>query len=335
MDSHNGCKATFPARPAVILATVGRFTNKALKNSINPKVLQTRLRDEGSMPRFSLIIATLSRTTELTQLLESFTRQDFSDYEVILVDQNDDGRLQAVVDAFAGRVPIERVFSPKGVSTARNFGLRKATGEIIAFPDDDCWYSPGLLGKVDQWFRDHKRHSILAVGAVDEEGISSGNRWFQSSCDLHLVNIFRTTFCSSLFIRCEALFGNAFDEEMDRGEETDLVLRILSSGLRGRFDRTWTIGHPRRDMLSGSIAKERARSYGWGMGNVLRKHSLFALWSILVGYDFLRAMVVALLGNFSSASLCFAHAGGLLRGYFMGLGRQESLSTKITVAVPD
>jgi glycosyltransferase involved in cell wall biosynthesis len=287
------------------------------------------------MPRFSLIIATVSRTTELRGLLESFTQQDFSDYEVILVDQNDDDRLQAVVDEFTGRVPIERIFSPKGVSTARNCGIRKATGELIAFPDDDCWYSPGLLAKVDQWFRDHRRYSILAVGAVDEEGVPSGNRWFQSSCDLHPVNIFRTTFCSSLFIRCEALFGNGFDEEMDRGEETDLVLRILSSGLRGRFDRTWHIGHPRRDMLSGSIPKERAKSYGCGMGNVLRKHSLFALWGILLGYDFQRGMVVALLGKPSSASLCFAHAGGLLRGYFMGLGSQESLSTKINVAVGD
>jgi glycosyltransferase involved in cell wall biosynthesis len=286
------------------------------------------------MPRFSLIIATISRTTELRGLLESFTQQDFSDYEVILVDQNDDDRLQAVVDEFTGRVPIERIFSPKGVSTARNYGIRQATGELIAFPDDDCWYSPGLLAKVDQWFRDHRRYSILAVGAVDEGGVPSGNRWFQSSCDLHPVNIFRTTFCSSLFIRCEALFGNGFDEEMDRGEETDLVLRILSSGLRGRFDRTWHIRHPRRDMLSGSIPRERAKSYGWGMGNVLRKHSLFALWSILVGYDFMRGTMVALLGK-SSASLCFAHAGGLLRGYFLGLGRQESLSTKITVAVPD
>ena len=287
------------------------------------------------MPRFSLIIATLSRTTELRRLLESFTQQDFSDYEVILVDQNDDDRLQEVMDEFAGRVPMERIFSPKGVSTARNHGTRRATGELIAFPDDDCWYSPGLLAKVDQWFRDHRRYSILAVGAVDEEGVPSGNRWFQSSCDLHPVNIFRTTFCSSLFLRSEALFGNFFDEEMDRGEETDLVLRILNSGLRGRFDRTWQIGHPRRDMLSGSVPKERAKSYGRGMGNVLRKHSLFALWSVLVGYDFLRGVVVALLGKSSSASLCFAHAGGLLRGYFMGLGRQQSLSTKITVPVGD
>lgn len=287
------------------------------------------------MPRFTLIIATIVRTNELRRLLESLTQQGFSDYEVILVDQNHDNRLQDVVEEFVGRVPVLRISSPKGVSRARNLGLRKASGELIAFPDDDCWYFPGLLAKIDQWFRDHPRYSILAVGAVDEEGVPSGNRWLQSACDLLPINVFRTTFCSSLFFRWEALYGNYFDEAMDRGEETDLVLRILDSGLRGRFDRGWHIGHPRRDMLSGSIPRQRADSYGTGMGYVLRKHSLVSLWIGLVGYDFLRGFVVALRGRSSAASLCFAHALGLTRGFFAGLPAQQVLTTEVSVPVPE
>lgn len=75
------------------------------------------------MPRFSLIVATVSRTNELRRLLESLTQQGFSDYEVILVDQNDDDRLRDIMDEFAGRVPLFRVSSPKGVSRARNNGI--------------------------------------------------------------------------------------------------------------------------------------------------------------------------------------------------------------------
>ena len=287
------------------------------------------------MPRFSLIVATITRTHELKRLLESLTRQEFSDYEVILVDQNHDDRLQDVIEEFIGRVPVLRISSPKGVSRARNKGLQNASGELIAFPDDDCWYSPVLLPKIDRWFRDHPRYSILAVGAVDEEGVPSGNRWLQSSCDLLPVNVFRTTFCSTLFFRWEALYGNNFDEGMDRGEETDLVLRILDSGLRGRFDRAWHIGHPRRDMLSNNIPRQRADSYGSGMGYVLRKHSLFSLWVGLVGYDFLRGLVVALRGRSSAASLCFAHARGLARGFFAGLPTQEILTTEVSVTVSE
>jgi glycosyltransferase involved in cell wall biosynthesis len=287
------------------------------------------------VPRFSLIVATVSRTKELRRLLESLTRQGFSDYEVILVDQNDDDRLHDVIEEFADRVPLLRISSPKGVSRARNNGLRMASGELIAFPDDDCWYSPGLLAKIDQWFRDHSKYSIFAVGAVDEEGVPSGNRWLQSSCDLHPINVFRTSFCSSLFFRWEALYGNLFDEGIDRGEETDLVLRILASGLCGRFDRNWHIGHPRRDMLSNGIPTDRALSYGFGMGHVLRRHSLFLLWVGLLAYDILRGLAVTSRGRFSAASLCFTHAWGLLRGFSPRFNTEDVLGREIKTQVPE
>lgn len=294
------------------------------------------------MPRFSLIVPTIARTTELRRLLESLTQQDFSDYEVILVDQNYDDPLQDVLDEFVDRLPILRMSSSKGASRARNNGLQRATGEIIAFPDDDCWYSPGLLKKIDQWFRDHPKYAIFAVGAVDEEGVPSGNRWLQDSCDLHPINVFRTTFCSALFLRKEALRTASFDEGIGPGsstifacgDETDLILSILDSGFRGRFDRTWHIGHPRRDMLSHGVSKGRAVSYGCGMGRVLRKHSLFWLWVGLLTYDVLRGVVVVSRGRLFTASLCLAHAWGLVRGFSAELTAQDMLGREVNARAP-
>ena len=69
---------------------------------------------------FHMIVATIGRTKELRRLLESLTQQEFSDFEVIVVDQNDDNRLDEVMDEFDGRVPLMRIFSAKGVSRARN-----------------------------------------------------------------------------------------------------------------------------------------------------------------------------------------------------------------------
>jgi glycosyltransferase involved in cell wall biosynthesis len=275
--------------------------------------------------------------------LESLTQQEFVDYEVILVDQNDDARLQDVLDEFIERVPLLRISSPSGVSRARNNGLLRASGEIIAFPDDDCWYSPGLLKKIDRWFRDHPEYAIFAVGAVDEEGVPSGNRWLQDSCDLHPINVFRTTFCSALFLRRDALRTASFDEEIGPGsstifacgDETDLILSILDSGFRGRFDRTWHIGHPRRDMLSHGVSEGRAVSYGCGMGRVLRKHSLFLLWVGLLTYDVLRGIVVVSRGRLSAASLCFAHASGLVRGFLAGVAAQDMLRREANAHAPD
>jgi glycosyltransferase involved in cell wall biosynthesis len=295
------------------------------------------------VPRFSLIVPTIARTDELRRLLESLTQQEFVDYEVILVDQNDDARLQDILDEFVERVPLLRISSPSGVSRARNNGLLRASGEIVAFPDDDCWYSPGLLKKIDRWFRDHPKYAIFAVGAVDEEGVPSGNRWLQDSCDLHPINVFRTTFCSALFLRRDALRTASFDEGIGPGsstifacgDETDLILSILDSGFRGRFDRTWHIGHPRRDMLSHGVSEGRAVSYGCGMGRVLRKHSLFLLWVGLLTYDVLRGIVVVSRGRLSAASLCFAHARGLVRGFVAGLEVQDRLVGEVNAHAPE
>jgi hypothetical protein len=72
-------------------------------------------------------------------------------------------------------------------------------------------------------------------------------------------------------------------------------------------------------MLSYGVPRGRAVSYGCGMGHVLRKHSLFWLWIGLLTYDILRGIVVVLLGRLPAASLCFAHAWGLVRGFSSGL----------------
>ena len=269
------------------------------------------------IPRFSLIIPTSGRTEELATLLTSIHEQQRDDVEVILVDQNEDDRVSLLLDTLPFCLNLCHIRScEKGPSAARNLGMDAASGTILAFPDDDCWYPAGLLSRVDAWFGSHPEFAILAVGALDDKGVSSGNRWIQSSCDISSYNALRTTFCSSLFIAAaECSRRVRFDPKLSRAEETDFVLRLLDAGLRGRFDRTLHIHHPRRDMLSGTVSKARAMSYGQGMGCLVRRHSLFLLWAALLTYDLGRAVLVSLRGHLHDAGFCFAHARGLFTGF--------------------
>jgi glycosyltransferase involved in cell wall biosynthesis len=267
--------------------------------------------------RFSLIVATLGRTTELEKLFASIAAQGRNDIEIIVVDQNDDARLEPLLAAIPQNIAVTRLrMTEKNVSRARNFGMDAARGEIIAWPDDDCWYPMDLLNQVDQWYRAHSEYSVFSVGARDEDGVSSGNRWIQDSCDITPFNSLRTTFCSSLFISdLGASRAIRFDESLNRGEETDFVLRLLRTGLRGRFEKKFYVCHPRRDMLSGTVSVERAKSYGSGMGALARRHSLLLLWICLFSYDVLRAILVFISGRRESARFCFAHAQGLFQGF--------------------
>ncbi len=271
------------------------------------------------MPRFSLIIPTLERTAELAELLASIIDQKRADIEIILVDQNQDSRITPLVKALPGDLGVLHLRAEeRNVSAARNMGMDAASGEIIAFPDDDCYYPPDLLNQVDAWFRGNRNYAVLAVGALDHEGVASGNRWLQSACDIGHLNVLRTTFCSSLFISEPARSREVrFDPKLNRGEETDFILRLLATGLRGRFDRKFHIQHPRRDMLSGTVSRARAVSYGAGMGRLVRRHSLLMLWFGLLTYDIARALLVSARGQFVNAGFCFAHAEGLFRGFVL------------------
>lgn len=279
------------------------------------------------MIAFSLVVATIGRTRELETLFESLASQAYSEFECVIVDQNPDRRVKDIVDRWNGLLNLRVVDSAPGLSRARNVGLACAAGDIVAFPDDDCWYNPPLLGSVAGWFEQHSEYDILTVGSKDLNAVLSGNRWIQDRCEIRPSNAFRTTFSSTIFVRrTAATRDKLFDESIGAGagtrfgsgEETDYILGLLATGLRGYFDRTWYIGHPKRDMLSGQINESRARGYGSGMGYVLRKHSHHLLAAGFVVYDLIRSLAALTRGDLRAASLCRCHAHGIVNGYFGG-----------------
>ncbi len=276
------------------------------------------------MPIFSLILATCGRSEELHRFFASLDLSSYRDFECIVVDQNADERLRPVLAAWEDRIPIKHVRSPQGLSHARNIGLLFASGELLAFPDDDCWYSPGLLHRVTTFFSENSQYAMLSAGVRDEAGMLSGNRWLWSACDLTTTNLFRTSVGMALFVRRRGLAeAFQFDESLGvgagtpfaSGEDTDYVFRLLEAGFRGRFDRSFTIYHPRRDLLSGQASASRAFHYGCGMGRVIRKRAKLPLLPVFVAYDLIRMVASLLRGRLVPAWLCVAHGRGVFAGY--------------------
>lgn len=285
------------------------------------------------MPRFSLIVATIERTEELSLLLRSLAQQEMRDFELIVVDQNPDDRLSSLLEEWIsgiGRqvnstnnsIEVKHLHCPLGVSRARNLGLMHSTGEIVAFPDDDCWYLPDTLQKVNEWFKQHPNYGILSLGSKDEMGRVSGNRWVQKECDLTKVNVFRTSATYTYFVRRPAgVITLHFDESLGPGagtifgcgEDTDFLLTLMSHGIRGRFYSALYVGHPYKP---GFVDVLRARRYGGGFGRVLVKHSLPFLFFGLVSFDFTRAALRIMLGDRSRASRFWAHGLGMIKAYF-------------------
>ena len=234
---------------------------------------------------FSLVMATRGRTSEIAAFLDSLLRQGRDDVEVIVVDQNGDGRLDGVLSPYAGRVAVTHLRSDiANANLARNLGLRTARGDIVGYPDDDCLYPDGLLGRVAAAFDADPALSVLTGPAESPTGGLGSGRWRAEGGPIDAATAWTSVIEFNLWLRRPvALALGGFDETMGPGtplgsaEGNDLVLRAVAAGHAARYEPALRVVHPDKRMTE--IAVERARLYGRGLGFALRRHGVApAVW---------------------------------------------------------
>ena len=235
--------------------------------------------------RFSLIVATLGRSSEIGELLESLLAQGRNDFEVIIVDQNADDRVAPILAPYALRLRITHLRSAiRNANHARNLGLRAARGEIVTFPDDDCLYPAGVLARVDAAFRATPSLGVLTGPAASPEGGLGSGRWRETSGAIDLTNVWTSVIEFNLFLSRHLMLAlGGFDEKLGPGtrwgsaEGNDLVCRAMARGTVAQYDADLRITHPDKRLTE--VAVSRAASYGRGLGFVLRRHGVpLSVW---------------------------------------------------------
>ena len=95
----------------------------------------------AELPSVSIIVPTYNRRASLAVCLQALASLAYprDRYEVIVVDDGSTEALDPVIDLTRHQLDIKLVqCSHAGVSKARNVGLERARGELVAFTDDDC-----------------------------------------------------------------------------------------------------------------------------------------------------------------------------------------------------
>ncbi|MFZ8845885.1 MAG: glycosyltransferase family 2 protein [Candidatus Hydrothermia bacterium] len=222
--------------------------------------------------KFSLIMATYGRGNEIENFLISLKNQTYKNFELIVIDQNEDDKAYKIIKKFQNDINIIYLkVNFKGLSKARNYGLNYASGQIIAFPDDDCEYPNDLLENVKNFFENNDFEIFSGIAIDKFKNKESLGRWFKKSKKINIINFMRVCPSPCLFIRTKEKLE--FDENFGinskfySSEETDLVFRLLKKGYKGYFERRIFIYHPYKE-----DSKERAYYYGIGMGAFFRKH---------------------------------------------------------------
>lgn len=94
----------------------------------------------------TVVIPTRNRRQLLLRTLSTVLAQEGVDLAVVVVDEGSaDGTSEALTRLHEDRLTVVRHEQPKGVSAARNAGIAAATGEWVAFVDDDDMWSPQKL----------------------------------------------------------------------------------------------------------------------------------------------------------------------------------------------
>src|SRR5262249_23601268 len=118
--------------------------------------MESRPRDDGTrrlhvaapLVSLTLVVPTYRRPSDLLRCLASVQAQTLPEFEVVVVDNAADSRLEAAVTQFNTTARIAARYGAEphwGFHTARHAGLRAAGGDVLVFTDDDATFDPGWL----------------------------------------------------------------------------------------------------------------------------------------------------------------------------------------------
>jgi glycosyltransferase involved in cell wall biosynthesis len=235
-------------------------------------------------PKISLVIGTLGRTEQLKLFLEKVSIQSYRQFEIVIVDQNTDDRIDRLLVDYAPHLAIIHLRTTPGLSRARNLGLKSCSGDVIAFPDDDCWYPPDLLARVVQLL-DSDCDGITGR-QLDAQGQDAGPKYDRQDGPVNLYNVWARGISSCIFLKRHAVEAvGDFDETLGvgagtpygAGEETDYLIRVVKSGYQLYYRPDLFVRHPPSEQTITPKMLQRTYFYGAGMGRVLRKHH-YPLW---------------------------------------------------------
>lgn len=132
--------------------------------------------EEKKAYKVSVIVPLYNVAEIIDETLKSLDEQDFSDYEVLLIDDGSSDDTVKIVNAFIKNKPKFKLIEQEnaGPAAARNHGLRLANGEYILFVDSDDLIPEFALSLMHQAAVSHQAE--LVTGATKR--FNSEKEWF-------------------------------------------------------------------------------------------------------------------------------------------------------------
>jgi O-antigen biosynthesis protein len=224
-------------------------------------------------PLISVVVCSYNGARTIGETLDSLERLEYPRYEIIVVD---DGSTDATAD-IATRDAVRLIRTPNGgLSAARNIGIHAASGEIVAFIDDDAYADPHWLS--------YLAHEFITTGCAAAGGPNlppPGDNLVAAAVanapggPIHVLISDREAEhipgVNSAYRRDALLAIGGFDPVYRAaGDDVDVCWRLLNRGLDIRFSPAAIVWHHRRDRVGAYWRQQRA--YGRAEALLERQH---------------------------------------------------------------
>ncbi|PQJ73534.1 glycosyltransferase [Polaribacter butkevichii] len=221
--------------------------------------------------KYSIIIPVYNRPTEIDELLESLTKQDFSNnFEVLIIEDGSTEKSEVVVGKYKNQLDINYFFKENsGAGASRNFGMQHATGDYYIILDSDVIVPSQYLYEVNKALEinftdafggpDAAHKSFTALQKAINYSMTSvlttgGIRGKKQAVGTFQPRSFNLGLSKVAFNKTQGF------SKMKNGEDIDLTFRLWENGFETQLIEKAFVYHKRRS----SIQQFFKQTFGFG-----------------------------------------------------------------------
>lgn len=222
---------------------------------------------------FSIIIPTYNEERDIARTLDFILRQEYADFEVIVVDDSIDNTSKIVEEYKDPRLKLVTPDVRRGRCEARNIGIKESRGDIIVILNADVLLPSDFLARINKHYLTGYdavtvNNSVHNMENIYARYVGLHNLRKESEGVIHdRVDRLRFWWVEGFSARKDlimetSLFPSGFPIPIVAGEDVRFVDELRSLGCRGVFDGTIDVRHVAPDSFSEFWRVRKGRGYG-------------------------------------------------------------------------
>ncbi|MBU1202677.1 glycosyltransferase [Patescibacteria group bacterium] len=214
------------------------------------------------MKNCSIVLSTFNRLAYLKKCLEALLAQDFSEYEIVIVNDGSTDDTKEFLDSLSDpKIKIIHHKKNLGLSVARNTGIKNTYYDIIAFTDDDCLPEKNWLSQLVAGFDSENVGLVIGqVFYIDKNYKGYFPERLVQNIKAHWPMGANVAYHKKVFDTC-----GYFDPQFFKynNEDSEMAIRTVSYGFDFKKQPTAVVCHQADNWTTRSLLKSAHNGSVW------------------------------------------------------------------------